>query len=339
MRQLRIWVYDECLASAVSGPLDVFSTANTVWKQRHRGSADALFSFRLESVDGRAVRTSSGLSLAVDGKVSPRGADAILLPGIYCGNGPRRLVARLPEFGPLMSALRHAHGSGTLIAANCSASFLLAESGMLEGRAATTTWWLERTFRERYPNVRFLPQRLLTEEDGLVCSGATTAYLNLALHLVERFAGPDLAATCARLLLIDANRTSQAPYVTGTLQEQLSHDDALVLRAQEWIGKRLGEPIRLGALARAVSASERTVIRHFNRAIGQTPTEYAQRLRMQVAKGLLETSTLPVEEIGERVGYRDPSAFRRLFKREVGMLPRAYREGFSRRLDAKGAFP
>jgi len=332
MPTLQLWVYDECLASAVSGPLDVFATANTVWKQLHPSSEKPLFHWRVMSLDGKRVLSAPGLPVVVDGKINPRrAADAVLLPGIYCGGGVQQLLGRLDQLRRLSSPLRRMHEAGSIIAANCSAAFLLAEAGLLHERPATTSWWLTSAFRARYPSAQLEPSAVLTERDRLICSGATTAYLNLALRLVERLAGMELAAVCARLLLIDANRTSQAPYMTPTLQEHARHSDAIVLRAQRWIAQHLAESISLEQLARALATSERTLIRRFHGALHTTPTHYVQLQRVEVAKGLLETSTLSVDVISQRVGYADLGSFRKLFSRMVGLTPAAYRARFARR--------
>lgn len=333
MRIVRIWGYDDCLASAVTGPLEVFSTANALWRQEQGELAGPLFGWSIESLRGRPIATHSGIVLGADGPIALTDdwrADAVLLPGLACERGVRGLLARLDQLGPLYPALRKAHERGSVVAANCSATFLLAEAGMLEGRRATTTWWLTHAFRERYPGVQLEPAEIVTEHDGVVCSAAATAYMNLALYLVDRFAGSAMASACARLLLVDANRASQAPYVATTLQEHHSHDDPVVASAEHWIKERVRRPFGLSELARAMAVSQRTLIRRFNRALRMTPTEYAHSVRVEVAKGLLETSTLAIERIADRVGYSDVAAFRRIFKREAGILPSEYRERFAR---------
>lgn len=331
VREIRLWVYDECLASAVSGPLDVFATANAAWRHQHRGRAQPLLRVSIESPHGKPVRTSSGMMLPVDGSIHGRSSpDAIFLPGLWCGEGFESFSAHLKAHQALYPLLRRAHAAGSLLAANCSAAFLLAEAGLLDGRAATTTWWLASAFRARYPQVRLDARGLLTEDSRLVCSGATTAYLELALRVVALLSGPALAATCARLLLIDANRASQAAYMTTTLQEQAAHADPLVLRAQALIEHRPERPLALRQLARKLATSERTLLRRFAAALGVSPVTYAQRVRVETAKGLLETSSLGLQQICERVGYTDVGTFRRLFKRELGMLPSEYRRRYAR---------
>jgi len=330
MRDLRIWVYDDCMASAVAGSLDVFATANAVWQHEQGGDVEPLLRCRVEALSGKSITTSSGVVFPLDGTIDPRARpDAVFLPGIWCARGFPSLASRLGELGELFPLLRSMHERGALIAANCSATFLLAEAELLRG-TVTTTWWLAHQFRQRYPRIVLDTQRLLTEHGRVLCSGATNAYLELALRVVERLAGRALAASCARLLLIDANRTSQAAHITASLQEQVQHSDVLVQRAQTLIqnsGRRL---LTLGELAHKLRASERTLLRRFSAALGTSPIRYAQRVRIETAKALLETSSLQLPQICERIGYTDIGTFRRLFKREVGMLPAEYRRRYGR---------
>ena len=327
---VRIWVYDDCLASAVGGFLDVFSTANAVWRGLYP-DLPAPFVTRIESLDGGAVRAASGMQISVDGRLSPRTRTAaVLLPGIFCSEGSESLAARLCQLGALHGPLRRQLTAGALLCANCSASFVLGDAGLLDGRRATTTWWLAEAFRERFPTCLLDANAVLSEDQGILCSGATTTYLDLALRVVEQLAGMACASACARLLLIDGDRDSQAPYMTRTLQEQTSHSDALVSRSQRWIQRNLAHPFSLERLAHATASSERTLIRRFQSALRTTPLGYVQTLRVEAAKGLLVSSQLDVQRVAERVGYGDVSSFRRIFKREVGLTPLAYRRRFER---------
>src|SRR5262249_19107820 len=153
------------------------------------------------------------------------------------------------------------------------------------------------------------------------CSGAVTSSLNLALRIVERFAGAEVAAETGKLMLIDVNRVSQTSYAT---RPEEHHADPLVARAQRWMETSLQRGFNLRELARHLAVSERTLNRRFKQALGAPPLQYLQTLRIDVAKRLLETRRLTVDSVSERVGYSDLSTFRRLFKRETGLSPREY---------------
>ncbi|MES2072446.1 MAG: helix-turn-helix domain-containing protein [Pseudomonadota bacterium] len=335
MCNIEVWIYPDCIASAVTGPLDILSVANSIWAFKNKGQAEPLFSWSVHSLDGAAVKTPSGISLDADGVIdmARSDVDVVLLPGIYTENGVSGLLHKLQQLQPLYPLLQQRHRQGSMLAANCSASFLLAEAQLLNGGHATTTWWLERAFRARYPQVELRLAELITEYQRLLCSGAGTSYLNQTLYLVQRYAGQDIAAACAKTMLIDANRSSQMPYmsVSMTQQDSQPHSDTLVLRAQQWMSKRQDQAFSLQDLAAHLAVSERTVIRHFHQALGSTPTAYSQLLKIDLAKRLLETSTLSLETVAQRIGYADPGSFRRLFKRETGLSPVEYRQQFNRR--------
>lgn len=337
MRHIRLWVYDGIMASAVAGPIDVFTAANALWAHSNLagGRAEPLFEWRIESPDGKPVHTVSGQVVEVDGAVSARTADAVMAFGPFVGGGPAHFLQKFdslkPAIQPLLPALRRQHERGAFIASVCAGGFVLAESGLLDGRVATTHWALVDAFRQRYPSVDLQGNEVLTEQDRLLCAGAVTSYFNLALRLVEKFAGASLAAATAKVLLIDTNRISQASYKTLTVQDQQPHSDQLIARAQHWMENHLQKNFRLADLARHLAVSERTVNRRFKQATGNTPLGYLQSLRIDIAKRLLETTILHVSVISERVGYGDLSTFRRLFKRETGLSPREHQQRFARR--------
>lgn len=341
MWHIEAWIYPQCMASAVTGPLDVFAVANAIWAAQNRAAGAPLFTWRLHSPDGLPVATPAGVGLQADARIEPAGAaDIVLLPGIYVEQGLPSLLQTLDAMRGLFPILRHKHAQGSVLAANCSASFVLAEAGLLDGGHATTTWWLERAFKARYPQVELRLAEILDEHENILTSGAATTFLNLALHLVRRYAGQDLAASVAKTLLIDANRASQAPYMqlmSLTQQDSQAHDDQLVQRAQQWLRRHHQQPFRLAALADYLAVSERTVIRHFQQTLSTTPANYAQQVKLDFAKRLLETTTLTLEQVAERIGYADPGSFRRLFKRHSGLSPAAYRAQFRPRKKAEAA--
>ncbi len=188
---------------------------------------------------------------------------------------------------------------------------------------ATISWWLTDWLRHRYPQIRLQPHAIVAEAGNRITSGAATSHYNLGLRLIERFAGADLSLECARYTLIDTKRRSQAPY--ASFLQFTGHGDELVARGQAWLQEQLVQPFSLDAMARALHTSERTLMRRFRAALGDTPLHTLQRLRLHAARRLLETSSLGLEAIVEQVGYTDLSAFRRLFKREFACSPSEYR--------------
>jgi transcriptional regulator GlxA family with amidase domain len=337
MPHIRIWVFDGILASSVAGSIDVFTAANAVLAERNgdRRGKLPLLQWRIESLDGKPVQTASGQIVAVDGPINGRtAADAVIVPGPFVAN-IERFFARPDLLQPLFAALRRQHERGTLLASYCTGSFILAEAGLLDGGVATTHWAKAKLFAKRYPEVDLRVSEILTEQNHILCSGAVTTSLNLALRLVEKFAGADVAAATGKMMLIDSNRVSQSSY--ASLPDEPQHADALVAKAQRWMEKSLQQGFSLTELARHLAVSERTLNRRFKHATGEAPLHYLQSLRVDVAKRLLETKDLHVDAVSERVGYHDLSTFRRLFKRETGLSPRDYQRRFSRRHQGRGA--
>jgi transcriptional regulator GlxA family with amidase domain len=330
MTMIRIWVYDGVLASGVSGPADVFTAANH-FAAKHAAVRSRHFqpiAWRVESLDGRPVRGASGRTIAVDGRIDARKrADAILVTAPFVAEMDA-FIARREQMQALSSALRRQHKLGAVLASYCTGSYLLAEAGLLDGRIATTHWAKAGDFRRRYPSVALHADEILTEQDGILCSAAVTSFLNLALRLVEIFAGAPLATATAKTLLIDTNRISQASY--ATLLGEHGHTDRLVARAQRRMQATLPQRFRLSDLASHLAVSERTLNRRFKQAVGAAPLAYLQTLRVEVAKGLLEAGRISVDDVSERVGYGDLSTFRQLFKRKVGLSPREYQRRFAR---------
>lgn len=319
MKTIAFLLPERFFASSVTGVIDLLHIANGCAGREH----PPLFGWKLFSERGAAVESSSGLRFEVSGNYEDASdSDAVYLPGTGYTDLPdfeRRLAGGLR----LAALLDGWHGRGRLLAGNCTGVAWLAESGVLDGVEATISWWLTDWLRHRYPQIRLQPHAILAEAGNRLTSGAASAHYNLGLRLIERFAGADLSLQCARLTLIDTKRRSQAPY--ASFLQFTGHGDELVARGQAWLQERLAEPFSLDEMARALNTSERTLMRRFRAALGDTPLHYLQRLRLHAAQRLLETSELGLEAIVERVGYSDLSAFRRLFKRELSCSPGEYR--------------
>src|SRR5262249_34347927 len=280
MRQIKIWIYDGILASGVAGAVDVFTAANVIWAETEAGrrAKAPLLQWRIESLDGRPVQTVSGQVVGVGGPINARAiADAVVVPGLFIAN-IERFFDRPDLLKPLFIALRRQHERGAWLASYCTGSFILAEAGLLDGGVATTHWAKAKAFAKRYPEVDLRVSEILTEQNRIVCSGAVTTSLNLALRLVEKFAGREVAAETGRMMLIDANRVPQSSY--ASLPDEAQHADPLVAKAQRWMARSLQDGFSLAALARHLAVSERTLNRRFKHAIGEAPLQHLQSLRV-----------------------------------------------------------
>ncbi|MBR7777677.1 GlxA family transcriptional regulator [Undibacterium rugosum] len=325
---IEFWLYPQCMGSAVTGMTDLLHIANAMAQAGHTTPRATLFSWSLHSLDGQAVQCSSGLRLNCDGRIgSGPPPDLVLLPGLFVGHGMRAFRDVRQQLQPLHSMLRERHAESCLIAAHCSAVFLLADAGLLQQRKATVPWWLEYQFHQEFPDTTLQVADMLVNDAGLITTGAATAYLQLAHHLIVQFGGVELATQLASTLLIDAQRQSQLPYVQTQQHYPVDNvpEDALIQRAHLWLTRHQKQAFSLTALAQHLAVSERTVIRRFSQLLNTTPGKYAQRLKLEVARRLLEQTDLSLDEIALRIGYQDSSAFRRLFRRSYDCSPSAWR--------------
>ena len=237
---------------------------------------------------------------------------------------PRPLEAALtrPDVRDSFDALRSWARSGATMTAACIGTFVLAESGLLNGQRATTTWWLAPMFRGRYPEVRLEESNMLVTSGRYVTAGAALSHMDLTLFLI-RGVSPQLASLTARYLIVDS-RPSQSVYA---LSDHLSHADPIVQRFERWARSRLSDGFSLDAAARAVGASKRTLARRMERVLGKSPLAYFQTLRIERAVHLLRTGSASVDEVAARVGYADGATLRTLLRRTLDIGVREIRTG------------
>jgi len=329
--RLGLLALDGCMLSSLAGPADALHVAQVLVDIRAPANAPRCESPIFESVIFSArgagrVRTASGAEIS---GIAPLGRNArfdlVLVPGID-HHRPREILDLQEHFAPELAALRALHLRGTRIAATCSGTFLLAMTGLLDGRRATTAWWMASAFRRYFPKVRLDEQALIVDEGDVVTTGASTAVFSLVIRLIAQAAGEELAQQTSRMMLLDAERQSQSPYVSQALLEKPRH--SLSEKITRFLERELHSPISVARLASHCGTSERTLLRHFHAQYGQSPLGYIQHLRVERAKALLEATQLSFDEVVERCGYSDAPSFRKLFKRETSLTPADYRERF-----------
>jgi len=224
---------------------------------------------------------------------------------------------------PVVEWLRRMYASGADIASACTGAFALAEAGILDGKSATTHWAFQDLFRERYPSVRLESQAIIVDQGRVVTAGGATSFLSLALYLVERLLGAEVARAASKMFLVDVNKSPQSAYAMFATQK--THGDEAILRAQDLLERDLASCPSVPELARRVAMSPRNFVRRFQQATGNSPRDYIQRLRIEAAKRVLEGSPRQLGAVAGAVGYRDLVAFRRLFQRWTGLSPSDYR--------------
>lgn len=227
----------------------------------------------------------------------------------------------------LLSWLKAQHKNGCLLASACAGIFILAPTGLLDGRAATTHWLLAERCKRQFPSIQFQPERLLVDEGDVVTAGGLTAWMDLTLALIGRFFGGATAVALGKYFLVDVGLRRQSCFSCFT--PVLDHKDGQVLTVQHKLEKHFAMPLSVAGMAEWVHVSPRTLQRRFQAATGESPICYLQKLRLSKAQERLENSLQSLEEIVVEIGYEDMSSFRKLFRRHFGLSPSRYRQRFS----------
>jgi transcriptional regulator GlxA family with amidase domain len=323
LKKVVIWAFDHVLASTVTGPLDVFHQAGVLWNFVCEKELSPHFHVSVATTEGQPVRCLGGITIdprqSIHDVESP---DLIVIPG---GANIDKAVSRHRE---AVDWLKTHYEKGCRLASVCSGAFLLAETGLLDGKTATTHWGFTRLFNRMYPKVHLKPKRLITDEGDLFCSGGVYSGVDLSIYLVEKFCGHETAVQCSKAVVHDYIRESQAPYAASLFPKD--HKDEKVLEVQEYIeGRYNSGDLGYDRLSEEFCMSRRTLIRRFKAATGDTPLHYLQRLRVEIAKTLLETRLHSFDEIAYQVGYEDTGFFRKVFVQHTGLRPKEYQKRFT----------
>lgn len=284
--------------------------------------------FRVEIVGDTAapLRLASGVPVDVQRAIGAiESTDIVIVPSIVLRRGgwERNRYPRLVEW------LRAMHGRGAVLCSACSGIFLLAETGLFDGKDVTVHFGYARAFSSTYPTIPIHPERVLVISGGreeLVSSGASTTWHDLVLYLIARYAGATTAQEVARTFALQWHQDGLAPYIV--FEGRTGHGDAEIESAQRWLSTHFSVASPVEQMIKRSQLAGRTFKRRFAAATGLTPIAYVQRLRIEDAKRRLERTEAPVDEISWRVGYEDAAFFRRLFRRTTGLAPGAYRKRF-----------
>lgn len=249
--------------------------------------------------------------------------ELIIIPSII-GN-PNDSIALNQEFIPW---IRQQREQGAEVASFCIGAFFLAATGLLKGKRCSTHWFSAAAFRQMFPDVYLMEDKIMTEDDGIYTSGGANSYLNLLVYLVEKFVGRDVAILIGKTYMIDIDRTSQSPFII--FQGQKEHEDELVKKAQAFIESNFQEKITVDQLADMLPLSRRSLERRFRQATSNTIIEYIQRVKIEAAKKDFESSRKNINEVMYEVGYTDTKGFRAVFKKVTGISPAEYRNKYNK---------
>ncbi len=305
--------YDGLCAFEFSCAAEVFGLSRPEYGSRW-------YRFETCSASGRKIAGQYGMNMSVDG-----GLDRLAMAGTVIVPGWQGIDVPVPE--RTLDALRKAHARGARLMSICSGSFVLAATGLLDGKRATTHWRYADALQRRYPRVQVDADVLYIDEGNLLTSAGSAAGLDLCLHLVRRDYGPVIANQVARRLVIAPHREGgQAQFIEAPVASTGRNSLSSLL---DTLSRRLDEPLRIADLAQWAAMSERTFLRRFQAATGVTPAEWMTRMRLDRARGLLESTGLSIEQIAGQTGLGSATTMRHHFRNRVGLSPAEYRKRFS----------
>ena len=308
-------MYPGAQLSAVYGLMDLFLSANRIAMEHTPRTVEPLWVSRWQ------LEPSSGQVEVLDASTGPSQLTVVIIPPNLESRG-----TDLPET-VLLDWLKAQHEGGAVICSICTAAFILARTGLLNGRPATTHWALKETLATQFPEICVQTDRMVIEDGDIITAGGVTAWIDLGLRLIERFLGPSVMLAVAQFFLIDPNGREQRFY--SKFAPQFHHGDEAILRVQHWLQLHYGESVAIADMIAVALLGERTFLRRFKKATGMKPIEYLQTLRVGKAREMLEFSQMSFGEIAWTVGYEDQGAFRKIFVRLVGLPPGEYRRRFS----------
>jgi transcriptional regulator GlxA family with amidase domain len=310
---------------SIRGSFEILTTANEYWVERGNKS---MINVRIAGFVAELKLDTGFFSIHPADIKEIRKTGLIIIPSVsnYYGN----IVERNKD---LIDWIKEQYQNGAEVASICTGAFLLAGTGLLDGKICSTHWGAASDFRRMFPNVNLQIDKLITSQQGIYTNGGSYSFLNLILFFVEKYFDRPTAVFCSKMFQIDMDRTSQSPFVI--FQSQKKHGDEVIFKAQTYLEENLKEKISFEQLASKLAVSRRNFDRRFIKATGNTPVEYLQRVKVEVAKSTLEKGRNSVFEVMNEVGYSDDKAFREVFKKITGISPLDYKAKFTKQTDLK----
>ncbi|MEO6851015.1 MAG: helix-turn-helix domain-containing protein [Mucilaginibacter sp.] len=321
MKTISILVPETVILAGVTDPNYMFSAVNGFLKAAGKAP---LFKIQLVGLT-KEVKVNGGLfTIHADFLLNEvKKTDLVIIPPI---SGDIKTSLDLnAEFLPW---IREQYKAGAELASLCIGAFLMASTGLLSGKKCSTHWFHANEFRKMFPDVEMVDQKMLTEQNGIYSSGGASAYWSLLLHLVEKYTSREMAIMASKYFVLDMGRNNQSEFMM--FKGQRSHEDELVIRAQEYIEQNFKNKITVDHLSDKFGIVRRTFERRFKKSTRNTVVEYIQRVKIEAAKKSFETSRKPIYDVMYDVGYTDIKAFRDVFKKITGMPPIDYRNKYNK---------
>ncbi|WP_257667004.1 GlxA family transcriptional regulator [Parapedobacter tibetensis] len=307
--------------ACIAGAYEIFTRANEYYQE---SGGKELFKIEIAGITQHTDLAGGLFSVKTHVHISEIGkTNLIIIPSL----GSSFEKAQKGNIA-LVDWIAKQYKNGAEIATMCSGAFMLASAGLLDGKNCSTHWNFANKFRALFPNVNLQTDELITDENGIYTNGGAYSFLNLILYLVEKYYDRQTAIFCSKVFQIEMDRQSQSPFIIFNGQKQ--HGDEMVRQAQAYIESRLTEKISIETLSSKFSVGRRNFDRRFIKATGNTPIEYAQRVKIESAKKSLETTRKSINEVMYDVGYSDLKAFREVFRRFTGVSPLVYRSKYNK---------
>ena len=312
----------DSILSSIIGPFKALNAANDFLQKTGR---KPMFDIHLVGLSDETKLYGGLFSVHPDVLMKDvKKTDLIIIPAIE----PKSLQLNV-DFIPWIN---EQYKQGGEVASLCVGAFLLASTGLLKGKKCTTHWMAADAFRQMFPDVMLVTEKIIIEDNGIYSSGGAYSFVNLILHLIEKYCGRDVAVFISKVLEVEIERKSQSPFTVFMGQKE--HEDEPIKKAQEYIESNVKEKITVDQLAGLFLISKRNFERRFKKATANTPVEYLQRVKIEAAKKSLESGRENITEVMYAVGYSDSKAFRTTFKKITGLSPLDYRKKYNREMTA-----
>lgn len=307
--------------ACIVGTYEIFTVAN---KYRKAVGKEELFKIELAGISKKAEVYDGLFSVQTESQISTIAkTNLIIIPSLE--HDFEKILHANQE---LIDWIEKQYKNGAEVATMCTGAFMLASSGMLDGKYCSTHWSVADVFRTMFPKVNLQTDQLITDEKGIYTNGGAYSFLNLVIYLVEKHYDRQTAIYCSKIFQIEIDRQTQSPF--AIFSGQKSHGDEIVKKAQSYIESKIDEKISIDYLSSKFAVGRRNFDRRFVKATGNTPLEYAQRVKIEAAKKALETTRKTVNEVMYDVGYADVKAFRGVFRKITGISPLEYRTKYNK---------
>jgi transcriptional regulator GlxA family with amidase domain len=312
--------FEGAVASAVAGPYDMFSKVELIAQSLNVKTKTA---FEVDIVNSANLVSGKPFNMIGNIVMNNRKVyDLVLVPAMHMDC----IAQTLQKETAMVNWIQQQYQKGADIASMCLGAFILASTGLLDGKRATTHWMGVPYFTQLFPNVKLEDDKVIIDEGRIYTSGAAFSFTSLIIYLIEKFCGRDMALAAAKVFMIQVHDSSQHSFSIFNLQR--NHEDYDIGKVQDYIEKNYDELLTINGLAEKFNMSSRTFIRKFTALTGNTPLEYIQRVRVEAAKRLLEKGKLTVEQVCMKTGYGDFGFFRNIFKRLTGLTPQEYKKKY-----------